>query len=84
MIGHFVYYQFINAAIVAPDAFDIISLSHDKALSNDQRRNLASVAKILHFSASKKGVRFYIVFFSIVYIYIEFITFSTSITLAVW
>lgn len=56
VVGNFIYYHFINAAIVAPDAFDIISLPVDRSLSNDQRRNLASIAKILQFASSKKGV----------------------------
>lgn len=56
VVGNLVYYHFINAAIVAPDAFDIITLPIDRSLSNDQRRNLASIAKILQFAASKKGV----------------------------
>ncbi|XP_066597001.1 ras GTPase-activating-like protein IQGAP1 [Prorops nasuta] len=55
VVGNLIYYHFINAAIVAPDAFDIITLPIDKSLSNDQRRNLASIAKILQFAASKKG-----------------------------
>ncbi|KAH0541195.1 hypothetical protein KQX54_021250 [Cotesia glomerata] len=55
VIGNLIYYHFINAAIVAPDAFDIITLPIEKSLSNDQRRNLASIAKILQFAASKKG-----------------------------
>ncbi|XP_017888182.1 ras GTPase-activating-like protein IQGAP1 isoform X2 [Ceratina calcarata] len=55
VVGNFIYYHFINAAIVAPDAFDIITLPIDRSLSNDQRRNLASIAKILQFAASKKG-----------------------------
>ena len=54
-MGHLVYYQLINSAIVAPDAFDIVSLPADRNLSNEQRRNLASIAKILQFAASKKG-----------------------------
>lgn len=41
---------------MAPDAFDIINVEADKQLSNDQRRNLGSVAKILQFAASNKGV----------------------------
>lgn len=56
VIGNLVYYQFLNAAIVAPDAFHIISLPSGTSLTTDQRKNLASVAKILHFSAAKKGV----------------------------
>lgn len=56
MIGNLVYYQFLNAAIVAPDAFHIINLPNGGGLTTDQRKNLASVAKILHFAAAKKGV----------------------------
>lgn len=60
VVGNLIYYHFINAAIVAPDAFDIITLPIDRSLSNDQRRNLASIAKILQFAASKKGVHIFI------------------------
>ena len=55
IIGNLIYYRYINSAIVAPDAFDIIDVSASKALSNDQRRNLGSIAKILQFAASNKG-----------------------------
>ncbi|XP_041975421.1 ras GTPase-activating-like protein IQGAP1 isoform X2 [Aricia agestis] len=55
VIGNLVYYQFLNAAIVAPDAFHIINMANGASLTTDQRKNLASVAKILHFSAAKKG-----------------------------
>ncbi|RVE48526.1 hypothetical protein evm_006837 [Chilo suppressalis] len=55
VIGNLVYYQFLNAAIVAPDAFHIVNLANGCGLTTDQRKNLASVAKILHFSAAKKG-----------------------------
>ena len=55
MVGNLVYYRYINSAIVAPDAFDIISLPADQAMTPDQRRNLGSIAKILQFAASKKG-----------------------------
>ncbi|GBP92748.1 Ras GTPase-activating-like protein IQGAP2 [Eumeta japonica] len=55
IVGNLVYYQYLNAAIVAPDAFHVINLPHGSALTTDQRKNLASVAKILHFSAAKKG-----------------------------
>lgn len=56
-MGNLIYYNYINSAIVAPDAFDIITLPPGVTLSNNQRRNLASIAKILQFAASKKGVR---------------------------
>lgn len=39
---------------MAPDGFDILG-SGSAALSNDQRRNLASIAKILQAAAMKKG-----------------------------
>ncbi|XP_072942968.1 ras GTPase-activating-like protein IQGAP1 [Epargyreus clarus] len=55
VIGNLVYYQFLNAAIVAPDAFHIINMPNGTGLTTDQRKNLASVAKILHFAAAKKG-----------------------------
>ncbi|XP_046403125.1 ras GTPase-activating-like protein IQGAP1 [Ischnura elegans] len=55
VIGNFIYYQFINSAIVAPDAFEIVTLTADERLSNHRRRNLASIAKILQFAAAKKG-----------------------------
>lgn len=55
IVGNLLYYRYINSAIVAPDAFDIINVEADKQLSNDQRRNLGSVAKILQFAASNKG-----------------------------
>ena len=41
---------------MAPDAFDIVNIGAEKALSPDQRRNLGSIAKILQFAASNKGV----------------------------
>ncbi|XP_071537174.1 ras GTPase-activating-like protein IQGAP1 isoform X2 [Panulirus ornatus] len=55
VVGNLVYYRYINSAIVAPDAFDIVTVSPDQKLNNNQRRNLASIAKILQFAASKKG-----------------------------
>ncbi|XP_012941932.1 ras GTPase-activating-like protein IQGAP1 isoform X2 [Aplysia californica] len=55
IVGNLLYYRYINSAIVAPDAFDIINVGAEKALSSDQRRNLGSIAKILQFAASNKG-----------------------------
>lgn len=56
IVGNLLYYRYINSAIVAPDAFDIVNIGAEKALSPDQRRNLGSIAKILQFAASNKGV----------------------------
>lgn len=55
IVGNLLYYRYINSAIVAPDAFDIVNIGAEKALSPDQRRNLGSIAKILQFCASNKG-----------------------------
>ena len=55
-MGNLIYYRYINSAVVAPDAFDIIDVGVVKGLTNDQRRNLGSVAKMLQFAASNKGV----------------------------
>ncbi|RUS77832.1 hypothetical protein EGW08_014406 [Elysia chlorotica] len=55
IVGNLLYYRYINSAIVAPDAFDIVNIGAEKALTNDQRRNLGSIAKILQFAASNKG-----------------------------
>ncbi|XP_069669169.1 ras GTPase-activating-like protein IQGAP1 isoform X2 [Periplaneta americana] len=55
VVGNLIYYNYINSAIVAPDAFDIVTLPPGMTLSANQRRNLASIAKILQFAASKKG-----------------------------
>ncbi len=56
VVGNLIYYRYINSAIVAPDAFNIVDVSVESGgLNNEQRRNLGSVAKILQFAATKKG-----------------------------
>lgn len=55
VIGHLLYYRYINSAIVAPDAFDIVDIGANESLTSVQRTNLGSVAKILQFSTSKTG-----------------------------
>uniref|UniRef100_A0A1B6DIS6 Ras-GAP domain-containing protein n=1 Tax=Clastoptera arizonana TaxID=38151 RepID=A0A1B6DIS6_9HEMI len=55
VVGNFIYYRYINTAIVAPDSFHIITLTADQALTDFQRNNLANIAKILQFAAAKKG-----------------------------
>ncbi|XP_059801884.1 ras GTPase-activating-like protein IQGAP1 [Hypanus sabinus] len=55
IVGNLLYYRYMNPAIVAPDAFDIIDLSAGGGgLSTDQRRNLGSIAKVLQHAASNK------------------------------
>ncbi|XP_006818327.1 ras GTPase-activating-like protein IQGAP1 [Saccoglossus kowalevskii] len=53
-IGNLVYYRYMNPAIVAPDAFDIIDVGPERGLTMQQRRNLGSIAKMLQFAASNK------------------------------
>lgn len=52
VVGNLLYYRYINSAIVAPDAFGIVDIGANQSLTNDQRRNLGSVAKVLQFAAS--------------------------------
>ncbi|MGH0175366.1 UNVERIFIED_CONTAM: hypothetical protein FKN15_070199 [Acipenser sinensis] len=54
IIGNLLYYRYMNPAIVAPDAFDIIDMSAGGQLTTDQRRNLGSIAKMLQHAASNK------------------------------
>jgi len=57
MVGNLIYYRYMNPAIVAPDAFDIIDVSAGgSGLNNDQRRNLGSLAKVLQFASTGKTV----------------------------
>ena len=36
IVGNLVYYRYMNPAIVAPDAFDIVDVSVEKQLTPDQ------------------------------------------------
>jgi len=54
VVGNLIYYRYMNPAIVAPDAFDVVDLSVDRGLTPDQRRNLGSIAKVLQYAASNK------------------------------
>ncbi|KAJ1914923.1 iqgap- protein [Mycoemilia scoparia] len=44
VVGHLVYYRYINPAIVAPESFDVI----EATVSPLQRKNLAEIAKMLN------------------------------------
>lgn len=43
LVGHLVYYRYLNPAIVAPETFDVI----EKVVNPLQRKNLAEVSKML-------------------------------------
>lgn len=58
VVGNLVYYRYMNPAVVAPDAFDIIDMGVEKRiLESDQRRNLGAIAKVLQHAAAGKVVR---------------------------
>ncbi|XP_072167571.1 ras GTPase-activating-like protein IQGAP1 [Diadema setosum] len=54
IVGNLIYYRYMNPAIVAPDAFDIIDIGVEKGMSVEQRRNLGSITKVLQSIASGK------------------------------
>eukprot|EP01098_Paradermamoeba_levis_P003689 TRINITY_DN1650_c0_g1_i4.p1 TRINITY_DN1650_c0_g1~~TRINITY_DN1650_c0_g1_i4.p1 ORF type:complete len:515 (+),score=188.55 TRINITY_DN1650_c0_g1_i4:165-1547(+) len=51
LTGYFVYYRFINLAIVTPDAYNVI----DTELSGGARKNLVVVAKVLQYLFNLKS-----------------------------
>lgn len=57
VVGNLLYYRYMNPAVVAPDAFDIIDMGMEKrVLETDQRRNLGAIAKVLQHAAAGKTV----------------------------
>ncbi|XP_077320303.1 ras GTPase-activating-like protein IQGAP3 [Lithobates pipiens] len=54
IVGNLLYYRFMNPAMVAPDAFDIVDISAGGAIHPDQRRTLGSIAKVLQHAAANK------------------------------
>ena len=59
IIGNLIYYRYMNPAIAAPDAFDIVDIGVEKGMSVDQRRSLGSITKVLQSVASGKKVGTY-------------------------
>ncbi|CAN8206765.1 unnamed protein product [Coccothraustes coccothraustes] len=55
VVGNLLYYRFMNPAVVAPDGFDIVELSAGAALRPEQRRSLASIARVLQHAAACKA-----------------------------
>lgn len=54
IVGNLLYYRFMNPAMVAPDAFDIVDISAGGTIHPDQRRTLGSIAKVLQHAAANK------------------------------
>eukprot|EP00834_Sanchytrium_tribonematis_P001064 NODE_23_length_42016_cov_0.755803.p2 type:complete len:997 gc:universal NODE_23_length_42016_cov_0.755803:16799-19789(+) len=46
IIGNLIFFRYINPAVVAPEAFDVIP--SDKTLSMSQRKNLSEISKVLN------------------------------------
>ena len=57
VVGNLLFFRYMNPAIVAPDAFDIIEMGMDKrVLESEHRRNLGAIAKVLQHAAAEKLV----------------------------
>nr|XP_021537641.1 ras GTPase-activating-like protein IQGAP3 [Neomonachus schauinslandi] len=55
VVGNLLYYRFLNPAIVAPDAFDIVAMAAGGALATSQRHALGAVAQVLQHAAAGKA-----------------------------
>ncbi|XP_053460506.1 ras GTPase-activating-like protein IQGAP3 isoform X5 [Nycticebus coucang] len=54
VVGNLLYYRFLNPAVVAPDAFDIVAMAAGGALAAPQRHALGAVAQLLQLAAAGK------------------------------
>ncbi|KAM5161709.1 ras GTPase-activating-like protein IQGAP3 [Callospermophilus lateralis] len=55
VVGNLLYYRFLNPAVVAPDAFDIVALAAGGALAAPQRHALGAIAQLLQHAAAGKA-----------------------------
>ncbi|XP_030679076.1 ras GTPase-activating-like protein IQGAP3 [Nomascus leucogenys] len=55
VVGNLLYYRFLNPAVVAPDAFDIVAVAAGGALAAPQRHALGAVAQLLQHAAAGKA-----------------------------
>ncbi|XP_042538216.1 ras GTPase-activating-like protein IQGAP3 [Dipodomys spectabilis] len=55
VVGNLLYYRFLNPAVVAPDAFDIVAMAAGGALAPPQRHALGAVAQLLQHAAAAKA-----------------------------
>ena len=54
VVGNLIYYRYVNPAVVAPDAFDVVESSTDILISSHERRNLGEISKVLQHISSNK------------------------------
>ncbi|XP_039107328.1 ras GTPase-activating-like protein IQGAP3 isoform X2 [Hyaena hyaena] len=55
VVGNLLYYRFLNPAVVAPDAFDVVAVAAGGALAAPQRHALGAVAQVLQHAAAGKA-----------------------------
>lgn len=55
MVGNLLYYRFLNPAVVAPDAFDVVAVAAGGTLTPSQRHTLGAVAQVLQHAAAGKA-----------------------------
>lgn len=51
-VGNLLYYRFLNPAVVAPDAFDVVAMAAGSVLAVPQRHTLGAVAQVLQRAAA--------------------------------
>ncbi|KAH0515198.1 Ras GTPase-activating-like protein IQGAP3 [Microtus ochrogaster] len=54
VVGNLLYYRFLNPAVVAPDAFDIVAMAAGSTMATPQRHALGAVAQLLQHAAAGK------------------------------
>lgn len=52
IVSNVLYYRYLNPAIIAPDAFDVIPAGAQSLMLPQQRRNLGEIAKLLQHAAA--------------------------------
>ncbi|XP_015453832.1 ras GTPase-activating-like protein IQGAP3 [Pteropus alecto] len=52
VVGNLLYYRFLNPAVVAPDAFDVVAMAAGSMLTAPQRHTLGAVAQVLQRAAA--------------------------------
>ena len=71
VVGNLLFFRYMNPAIVAPDAFDIIDMGKEKRmLEAEQRRNLGAIAKVLQHAAAGKLVGSYLIIHISICVYV--------------
>lgn len=54
LVGHFIYYRYLNPAIISPETFDVL----ERPISSVDRRNLAEISRMLQFIVLGKTFSF--------------------------